>query len=77
MCQAVEPSQQFWWKTAIGLADSVERYEAILRLTLGDGGKLSKGQQQVLEIFTRDVCALHLPISTAIWTLYAQNIPTN
>jgi len=65
--------QQFWWKTAIGLADSVERYEAALRLTLEDG-KLSKGQQQVLEIFTRDVCALHLPIATGIWTLYTKNI---
>lgn len=60
---------QFWWKTAVDLTSSLEHYEATL-LRVTKDGKLSKGQRQVLEVYTRDVCAQHLPISTAVWTMY-------
>ena len=65
--------QQFWWKTAINVMDSPERYERLLRRALNDGN-LTKGQQQVLEMYTREVCAEHLPIATAVWTLYTKNV---
>ena len=63
--------QQFWWNTAVKQADSVERYEDVLDLVL-EGGKLDLGHKLVLDIYTRDVCAHHLPIATAIWSLYTQ-----
>ncbi len=66
--------QQFWWKSTISLASSVERYEATLQHVLNTctskNGKLSKGQQQVLEVYTRDVCAQHLHIATAVWAMF-------
>ena len=69
--------EQFWWRTVIDMADSVEHYEVVLRCVLNDGN-LTKGQQQVLELYTREVCAQHLPIATAVWTLYTQNtVPQN
>jgi len=61
--------QQFWWKTIVGLTSSFERYKATLDCVMEDG-KCSQAQEQVLEIFTRDVCAQHLPIATAVWNEY-------
>ena len=65
--------QQFWWKTAINVMDSPERYKCLLCRALNDGN-LTKGQQQALELYTREVCAEHLPIATAVWTLYTKNV---
>ena len=69
--------QQLWWKSAISSANSVKRYEATLQRVLKLDGTLTKGQQQVLELYTRDVCAQHLMISTAVWMKYIETIGTS
>lgn len=61
--------QQFWWKLAMHLTDSTEQYIDILQYVL-ENGKLSEGEQQVLEVFTKDVCAHHLLIATRVWIEY-------
>jgi len=58
--------QQFWWKLAMDVTESTQQYEDTLRYVL----RQTQGEQQVLETFTRDVCAHHLPIATPMWTEY-------
>lgn len=65
--------QQFWWKTIVSLTNSVERYKATMHRVLQEG-KCSQAQQQVLEVFTRDVCAEHLPIATPVWNEYGKTV---
>ena len=45
-----------WWRIAINLADSLEWYEPMPRRPL-NYGNLTKGQQQILELYTREVCS--------------------
>jgi len=55
----------------------VERYKAMLEYVLEDG-KCTLVQHQILELFTRDVCARHLPIATPVWNVYTERMqPTS
>ncbi len=65
--------QQFWWKTIVRLTNSLERYTSTLDCVM-ELGTCSEVQQQVLEVFTRDVCAQHLPIATAVWDQYTKKL---
>lgn len=65
--------EQFWWPMCINLMTSVEQYKELLHLVWKDV-KPNPARQQVLEVFTRDVCAEHLSVATDIWTMYTQNI---
>lgn len=67
--------EQFWWKSVINNTDTEEHYGNTLHRVLKDG-TLTKGQKQVLEVYTRDVCAQHLLIATAVWMMYTENTDT-